>query len=410
MRRDAGPPFSRPRPRDKVGVARPSPRPTMQHSWIRRLATILLSALLVVTLGVPAQAHASVWTVHAAVAVDEPASVLGLESEDGTAGEALTKALRKAFAKRGLSGGQEMSLSELRLTMGCSGDDPKCLAEGGKAIEVRRLVYGSLKKTGGGGYVLQLNMLDVNGSIVEKDIKRPLSASDLSRDKIEATATAIVAAMLPEETDPDVVPPDGVTDDTPPEDDGIPDEQPQPKPRDKKYKWGLEKPVPKWKKIGLGVTAGLFIVSLGTAIGLTVTTQTTMRNKLVDTANESLTDVYPEGHPMEGMLNTSNDVDPTVVDDICFTAREHPPEDTANPDSVRNKNVTEVCNVADGIEKGQYAAWAGTALFGVAAITFTVLLFVKKNDGVAAAMRRHGVVLGAMPNRAGGVFTAGFRF
>ncbi len=383
----------------------------MQNSWIRRFATILLSALLVVTLGMPARAYASVWNVHATVHVDEPASVLGLESEDGTAGEALTKALRKAFAKRGLAGGQEMSLSELRLTMGCSGDDPKCLAEGGKAIEVRRLVYGSLKKTGGGGYVLQLNMLDVAGATVEKDIKRPLSASDLSRDKIEATATAIVAAMLPEETDTDVVPDDGVVDDTPIDDDGVTDPQPEPKPRDKKYKWGLDKPVPKWKKIGLGVTAALFVASLGTAIGLTVATQTTMRDKLVDTANESLTDVYPEGHPMEGQPNTGNDVDPTQVSDICGYAREHPEDDIENPDSVRNKNVTEVCNVADGIEKGQYAAWAGTAIFGIAAITFTVLLFVKKNDnGAAAAMRRRGFTLGAVPTRTGGVFTAGFKF
>jgi hypothetical protein len=363
----------------------------------------------VVALAVPTQVRASVWSVHAAVAVDEPASVLGLESEDGTAGEALTKALRKAFAKRGLSGGQEMSLSELRLTMGCSGDDPKCLAEGGKAIEVRRLVYGSLKKTGGGGYVLQLNMLDVAGATVEKDIKRPLSASDLSRDKIEATAVAIVAAMLPEETDDDVVA-DPVVDDEPIGDDE-PVKKPEPTPRDKKYIWGPNKPIPKWKKIGIGVSAGFFVASLGTAIGLTVATQKTLRDKLVDTANESLTDVYPPGHPMEGELNEANNVDPTQASDICFVAREHPPEDTTNPDSVRNKEVTEVCNVADGVEKGQYAAWAATAIFGVATIAFTVLIFVKKNDkAAAAALIRHGFTLGAMPTRSGGTFTAGFKF
>src|SRR5688572_7237101 len=95
---------------------------------IRRLATILHSTVLVAALAVPAHARAqtgSVWSVVTVSAVDEPASVLGLESEDAAAGEALTKSLRKAFAKRGLAGGQEMSLSELRLTMGCSGDDPK---------------------------------------------------------------------------------------------------------------------------------------------------------------------------------------------------------------------------------------------------------------------------------------------
>jgi hypothetical protein len=386
---------------------------------IRRFATILHSTVLVAALAVPAPARAqaqaqvgSVWSVVTVSAVEEPASVLGLESEDGAAGEALTKALRKAFAKRGLAGGQEMSLSELRLTMGCSGDDPKCLAEGGKAIEVRRLVYGSLKKTGGGGYTLQLNMLDVTGAVVEKELARPLSASDLSRDKIDATATAIVSAMLPEETDETPVPDSGFVEQpvTDPQDPGT---RPQPKPkRDKKYVWGLDKPVPRWKKIGVGVSAGLFVLSLGTAIGLTIATQRTLRDKLVRKANESLLDVYPEGSgDLTGMPYTLNDVNPTEASDICATAREHPPEDTMNPKSVRNKKVTEVCNVADGVEKGQFAAWAATAVFGVSTIAFTVLLFVKKNENAAAAAAwRHDLRLGATPSRSGMTMGASFRF
>ena len=378
---------------------------------IRRLATILHCSVLVAALAVPSQARASAWSVVHVATVEEPASVLGLESEDGSAGDALTKALRKAFGKRGLGGGQEMSLSELRLTMGCSGDDPKCLAEGGKAIEVRRLVYGSLKKTGGGGYTLQLNMLEVSSAVVEKELARPLSASDLSKDKIDATATAIVQAMLPEESDTDPVPDGGVVDDQPRVDPGDDGTGPAPKPkRDKKYVWGLDKPVARWKKIGLGVSAGLFVVSLGTAIGLTIATRRTLRDKLVRKANESLLDVYTEG-PNEGDPYTINDVDPAVEDDICAKAREHPPEDTENPNSVRNKSVTEVCNVADGVEKGQFAAWAGTAVFGVSTIVFTVLLFVKKNDSAAAAAAwRRDLRMSAMPTRNGVSMGASFRF
>lgn len=381
------------------------------NRMFRRLGSIALSGVLVTALAVPTPTHAAVRSATAVHTAEEPASILGLESEDASAGEALTKALRTAFQKRGLGGGQEMSLVELRLTMGCSGDDPKCLAEGGKAIEVRRLVYGSLKKTGKGGYMLQLNMLDVAGASLEKELGRPLSASDLSRDKIEATATAIVQAMLPEEDGGEPVSDGGTLTDEPT---ANPDEtdRPEPRPRDKKYVWGLDKPLPNWKAAGLGVSAGLFVISLGTAIGLTVATKTTLRDKLVRTANDSLKDNYPPGHPKAGQVNPENDIDPTVTPDICAKAREHPAIDVKNPGSVRNKKVTEVCNIADGVEKGQFAAWAGTAVFGVATIAFTVLLFVKKNDSAAAAAAwRHGLRLGAAPTRGGGMsFGAAFRF
>ena len=379
---------------------------------IRRLASTTLSVALVAALSLPAQAHASAWPVLASTraAMEEPASVLGLESDDAAAGEALTKALRKAFAKRGYSGGQEMSLVELRLTMGCSGDDPKCLSEGGKAIEVRRLIYGHLKKTGGGGYQLHLLMLSVGDATVEKETNRPLSAADLSRDKIDATATALVNSLLPQESDDEPVPETGPAVDQPPVED-TPGTRPQPRQRDRKYKWGLDKPVPRWKAIGLGVSASLFVVSLGTAIGLTVATRTTLRDKLVREANASLTDTNDDG-----TLNTANDVDPTVVSDICGEATSTPePDNPSTPENeskfVKNKKITKVCNVAKGVERGQFAAWAGTAVFGVSTIVFSVLMFVKKNDSPAAAAAvRHGVRLGVMPSREGVRVGAGFRF
>jgi len=381
---------------------------------IRRLASTTLSVALVAALSLPAQAHASAWSVLASTraAVEEPASVLGLESDDAAAGEALTKALRKAFAKRGYSGGQEMSLVELRLTMGCSGDDPKCLSEGGKAIEVRRLIYGHLKKTGGGGYQLHLLMLSVGDATVEKETNRPLSAADLSRDKIDATATGLVNSLLPQESDDEPLPATGPKVDQPPVDDTT-GTRPQPRQRDRKYKWGLDKPVPRWKAIGLGVSASLFVVSLGTAIGLTVATRTTLRDKLVREANASLTDTLEDGVTP----NPANDVDPTVVSDICGEATSTP-ETEDNPDTpgddrtfVKNKKITKVCNVAKGVERGQFVAWAGTAVFGVSTIVFSVLMFVKKNDSPAAAAAvRHRLRLGAMPTRDGFRVGGGFRF
>src|SRR5688572_11569947 len=131
-------------------------------SRARRFLSPLLHVVLatsMVTIALPTTAAArqglTVTTLGAAV-VDAPASVLGLEGSDGKAADALTEALRKAFNARGYGGGEEMSLSELRLTMGCEKNDDACLAQGGESLGVRRLIYGEPKPAGGGDYMLDL--------------------------------------------------------------------------------------------------------------------------------------------------------------------------------------------------------------------------------------------------------------
>jgi hypothetical protein len=146
---------------------------------------------------------ALVATHHAEVF--ENASVLGLEGEDTKAAETLTAALRKAFAERGYSGGEEISLAELRLSMGCESNEESCLAEGGDALGVSHLIYGSLKG-GGPDYELKVTILNVSEGMVERETTVPVSKKDLAPDRIDAKATDIVNTLLPGE-ESDTLPP-----------------------------------------------------------------------------------------------------------------------------------------------------------------------------------------------------------
>jgi hypothetical protein len=115
----------------------------------RRLSSPLLA-------GVTAAALVTCWlTPTPAVAAalqgaSAKASVLSLEGDDPAKAVGLSKALQSEFTRRGFSGGREMSLAELKLTMGC--DEPPsaaCLASGGKTLGVDRMIYGTLTKTKG---------------------------------------------------------------------------------------------------------------------------------------------------------------------------------------------------------------------------------------------------------------------
>lgn len=329
-----------------------------------------------------------------AAALDESAAVLGLESDDAAAGAALTKALRKAAAKRGLSGGPEMSLVEMRLTMGCDNNSESCLAEGGKAIEVRQLVYGDLKKTSGGGYKVRLFLLDVATAGSPSNTTVPVTAAELSPEKIDDTAAKIIRSLLPEEADDEPTPavdPTPVVDPTPQTDPEVDDP-----PRDRKYEWGRERPSPRWKKIGLGVTAGLGGAALLTGAIMQALLRTKMRDDLLTEVDKSVQDE-----------SASNDISRDEKD-LCAAARDSP----MNDGKVRNAAVTRVCNKADGVYTGSLAALAGGAVLAAGAIVFTVLLFVhKKKDGAAAtALRRRDFSLAASPTSGGARASFGFRF
>jgi hypothetical protein len=327
--------------------------------------------------------------------VDDPAAILTLDGEDAATAEALTMALRKAFATRGLAGSKDMSLVELRLTMGCDDDEPSCLAQGGQTLGVRRLVYGYLRPTRD-GFEVEAYLLEVESGIVDRNVTLPFKKADFGPAKIDATAQTIANNLLPGEDD-DGLPPRTTT--TPDDFDEPPPPIDEP-PRERKIWFGLEKPTPGWKWAGFGVSLALAIGSGVTLAVLNSRLQGPLRDELHDTADASLLDD-----------NRSNDIDRTMVSNICNAARAtppgFPPEDDQGRPIVTNESVTNVCNKADGYRLGTQIAGASLAVFGVSTLVFTGLLFVHRKKPGAMALQRHGVTLGGGPTPDGGVAVSG---
>jgi hypothetical protein len=349
--------------------------------------------------------------VVTAVQRTAPASVLGLEAEDAAAGKALTQALRKAFAARGMSGGEELSFSEVKLTMGCENDDPKCLAQAGESLGISRMIYGYLRKSGGGNFKVQVFVLDVGAGMVEKETTVPVSAADLSSDRIDQTATEIVNSLYPDEDDgetPTVIPGDETeVGETEP----VVRDKP---PRESDYVWGRYKPRPKWKWAGLGVGIGLLTagVIVG-AIGAFKIRQPggPLEKELYKQADESLNDTYADEfgptHPRADELNPENDIDRAEGGNLCAMAESAP---AGMPNRVVNSDVATVCRdirVWTGLTN---ASWAAVVIGGVMTVAFTTLLFVHKAKPKANARRRggkHQVRVDAGPMRGGGVLVGG---
>jgi hypothetical protein len=362
------------------------------------LSSLLSITLAASTVAFPLPASASRLQPPVAMAAfDDAATILGLDGNDEAAAAALTRSLRRAFAKRGLGGGEEVSLAEVRLTMGCDNDQPECLAQAGRSLNVRKLVYGYLRAGDGGGYKLELVILDVSEQIVEAQTTNPLSAADLQADKIDATAEEIVNGLFPEERDADLPAPVPILDSAPVVQ---VDETPTREPRQSKYEWGKYSPRPTWKWAGFGTSLTLLLLSGAAVLGTGLALEGPLRKDLLDASDASLLDDKPN--------NDTQPIPESYNNDTCaYASEDNLPN--ADPQEVRNAAVTQVCNRAAGVEKAHFAAIAVMAVAGVSTIIFTTLLFVHRREPSAAALRRRGIQLGASPTPDGG-FMVGSRF
>jgi hypothetical protein len=338
----------------------------------RRLSSSLVAAATALSL--------TIGWVNPVLAAPGKASVLTLEGDDPGKVQALSKALQSEFAARGVGGGRDMSLAELKLTMGC--DEPPsaaCLASGGKTLGVDQMLYGSLTKTKSGGYALILSQMDVGTSSVQKTVNTELGAEALSDAAVQATAKDLVTQMIgPEKkADPVVAPPPVVEE--------------QPKPAESKLVWG-KYDAPKWKKAGLAASAALTVVSLGVAIGtyMAIRPGGKLKKDLVQAAKDSETDT-----------SASNDISPYTDQDLCDLAREQV------TGGVKNGEMTKICNKADGLASAATAGFIATGIFAASTLVFTTLLFVHKNKPGVAKLQKHGLTLGAMPLRSGGAIVGG---
>lgn len=358
---------------------------------MRRLSSPLLvsvtAAALLTCWATPTPAVAA-----AMQAAGGKASVLSLEGDDPAKATALSKALQSEFTRRGFSGGREMSLAELKLTMGC--DEPPsaaCLSSGGKTLGIDRMAYGMLTKKGA-GYTLIVNVMEVNSATVSQSVNMELGADALAEGALAATAKDIVVKVL----GPEAVAP-------PPDPNTGPVEGPQvdnspPPGKQSKYVWG-KYDAPTWKKAGLGASAALAVIGIGVGIGtfLPIRKGGSLKQDLVAAGEASLKDDKP-----------SNDVDPNTPDDLCQRANETPPG--GEDGTVTNSDMASICNKAATLAKVSTASWIVGGVALASTLVFTTLLFVHKRSPTAAALQRRGFAVGVSPSRGGAMVGTQFRF
>ncbi len=383
--------------RSPVPIARSTPMPRSSPTLLTVASVLSLSCAL----ALPAPARAANF---ADLHVEGAPTVLGIEKTNDADEQAafdLTEVLRAEMEKQGKGGGADLSLLELRLTMGCDGNEPACLAEGGKTMDASELIYGSVVGTPE-GYRVQLSRLDVGTQEVVGSVDRTVDEAKFSSlENLEGLAKELVDEIYGKAPPPAPVPadaelpPESATEEGPQDEPGEPDTKA--KAKTSNLVWGKDPDPPKWKYVGLGVSAGLAAASLGTAIGTTIAIgpNGSVRRDLNEAADDSLTD-----------MSTSNDVDRQEVDDVCQFAREEI-NPVQEPGAVRNADVTQVCDRGDALATTATATWITSGVFLVSTAVFTTLLFVRKDDRAAQTLRHHQVAVGGAPTRDGGMMFGG---
>lgn len=327
---------------------------------------------------------------------------LGLEGE-GDPVAALSDAIRWDLNQRGRDDGNTMSLAELKLTMGCGDNDLPCLAQGGQALGSSEFVFGTMTKAGD-KWTIELQSLDIATGKLNNAVQRQVTTEDLGEASLGKTAASLIDELYKVQSSTTDTPPAGDGDGTDPvPDDGTDDasepsdeQVDQPGSSDGKLIWGPYSPRPKWKFIGLGVSGGLTLAALGTAIGTTIVIgpNGSSRKDLLAAAEASLTDDKP-----------SNDIDPNTAADLCTLARQ--PPDESKPNEVTNAEVTRVCIKADNLATVATVSWIATGVFAASTVVFTTLLFVHKDKRAAAKLIEHDVGFGGAPLRDGGFVLGG---
>jgi len=322
---------------------------------------------------------------------------LGLEGE-GDSINALSDALRWDLNQRGRDDGNTMSLAELKLTMGCGDNDVPCLAQGGATLGSDELVFGSMTRTGS-GWTVRLESLNVGLGEINSSVERELSDAELSDAALSKTAASLLDALYKiKTTEADIPPPssDAIGPLEPADGEG-PKLKPKP---EGALVWGPYSPRPTWKLAGVGVSAGLTLASLATAIGTTIAISDNgpIRKELIAAAERSLTDDKP-----------SNNVDPATPGDLCPIARNAP--DPSRPDEVTNAEMTRICIKAENVAAAATFSWVATGVFALSTAVFTTLLFVHKKDATVAKLIEHDVGFGGAPLQEGGfVFGGSMKF
>lgn len=325
-------------------------------------------------------------------------SVLGLRSEDKKAGERLTTSLRSAFAEREMSGGQELTLEEVILTLDCaSEEDTACMTEAGSALETEKLVYGVLN-TSGGGYVIEISVLDVTTGQVEAQGSLPFDKEALSASNVDTTATEVVNSLYPQ-ADTSVVAATPTTDDNVP-----PPPEETDTATDSNYIWGSYKPRPTWKKVGLGVSVALTVG--GIVVGTVGWVTGESFNDAVDKRRAELAQSDDE---LSGIAANPSVKPPA----FCKEALLNPETGKRDPFGrfePKDELAADACQPFMN-RRGMYIGGLTTAIVaGASTALFTLLLFVHKKKRPKSDASRRTFRLAGVPTRSGAMLGGAGRF
>jgi hypothetical protein len=111
---------------------------------------------------------ASLATGTVARAADSTIAILGIEAAEGapdSVAVALTEALRnRAQAERGMRVVAGRELLAIKIMFSCPDEAQSCMADAAKGLGASKLIFGSVKKSAGDGYVVTLKLLDAGST------------------------------------------------------------------------------------------------------------------------------------------------------------------------------------------------------------------------------------------------------
>lgn len=333
-------------------------------------------------------------------------SVLGLRSDNAKDGEELTTALRKAFAEREMSGGQELTLEEVILTLDCSSqEDTACMTEAGRALETERLVYGTL--TAG---TLIVDVLDVTSGQIEANVEMPVDEVDLAPENIDATAAEVVNSLYPQ-SDPAIIAATPTADDATPSDDSKDDVEDEP---GSDLVWGAYKPRPTWKKVGLGVSATIMIAGLTTGVVSGVLGSIVYAGRVEDRKNA----LQANDDPRDDLTVLNGDEEEelkrakkgnSACDVALMPATIRYPNES-DPNAVVDAEAARYCVEGKQLTRVANIGWGVFAVGAAATTVFTILYFVHRDKGPDTNARRRTFRLTGGPARGGVILGAKGRF
>jgi hypothetical protein len=143
---------------------------------------------------------ASLATGTTARAADTTIAILGIEAAEGapdSVAVALTDALRnRAQAERGMRVVQGRELLAIKIMFSCPDEAQSCMADAAKGLGAAKLIFGSVKKSAGDGYVVTLKLLDAARRQIDNYVAEPISAALVTPSTIKGPVQKWFATLM----------------------------------------------------------------------------------------------------------------------------------------------------------------------------------------------------------------------